>query len=67
MIESLFLLVIWLIVIGAIFYLLTWAIGQIPMPDPMKTVVRVIMVVIVLLICLYLLVGVLPPLRPVTR
>ena len=67
MIESLLLLVIWLIVIGAIFYLLTWAVAQIPMPDPMRAVIRVVMVVVLLLICIYLLVGILPPLHPLVR
>jgi hypothetical protein len=45
-------LLIWLLVLGAIVAVLWWAINQIPLPEPIRTVVTVVFVIVVLLICL---------------
>lgn len=44
-----------LIVVGLIFYVIWWALGQIHMPDPISTVVRVILILIIVLVLLGLL------------
>lgn len=44
--------VLWLIVAGVVYWLVTWAIGQIGVPEPFNKVIRVILVIIVFLICL---------------
>ena len=56
-------LIIWLIVLGVIFYLLRWAINT-ACPDPIRAVANVILVVVVVLILIYMLIGILPPLHP---
>jgi heme A synthase len=48
-------LLIVLIVLGLIFFIVWWAISQIPMPEPIATVVRVLFVLIIVLILLGLL------------
>jgi heme A synthase len=45
-------LLILLIVVGLILWIVWWAISQIPMPEPIATVVRVIFVLVVVLILL---------------
>jgi len=63
MIESLIALLIWLVVLGLIYWLATVVIAALPIPEPIKSVVRIIVLVIVILILIYLLVGFLPPLH----
>lgn len=46
MIESLLYFVIEVAVLGMIFWLLTWTLGQIPIPEPIRTVIRVVIVVV---------------------
>lgn len=56
MVGSLITLVIYIIVIGLIMWLLIWALDQIPMPEPFKSVARVLIIVIgVLILCFILL------------
>jgi hypothetical protein len=50
MVEALLILVIKLCVIGFLAWLILWAIGQIPMPEPLPQVIRVIVVVVLVLI-----------------
>ena len=54
-------LVVWIVVLGLIFWLLLWAIQQVPMPEPFATAARVLLVLAAVLVLVYLLVGVLPP------
>jgi hypothetical protein len=60
MLESLLVLVIWLIVIGLIFWLLSNAINRLPIEEPVRGVINVVLILIVVLFCVYLLIGFLP-------
>lgn len=60
MIASVITLVIYIIIIGLIFYVLWWALSQVPLPEPFGTVVRVLLVLVAVLICVYLLLGLVP-------
>lgn len=55
--ESLFHLIVYVIVAGLIFYLVYWLLGRIPMPAPFKVVAEVILAVIAILFLLSLLFG----------
>jgi hypothetical protein len=55
--ESLIGLLITLVILGLIFYVVYWAIGHIPMVEPIKTVVMVIFALIVVVVLLSLLFG----------
>jgi hypothetical protein len=48
--DALISAVIWLVVVGLIFFVVQWALSQIPIPAPFNTVVRVILVVIVAIV-----------------
>lgn len=58
---------IYLIAAGLIYWLLTWALSQLPIPEPFATGIRVILVIIVVLIVLYALMSILPGLHPLLR
>lgn len=60
MLQALIYLIIELAVVGLLFWLVTWALGQLPIPEPIKTVIRVLIVVVVCIVCIYLLLGFLP-------
>ena len=62
MIESLIYLLIWICVLGLIYWLEV-IINAVPLPDPVKTVVRIVVMVILCLIVIYMLIGFLPPLH----
>lgn len=67
-IAALVSVLIYLIAAGLIYWLLTWALSQLPIPEPFATVIRVILVVIVVLIVLYALLSILPGLpHPLLR
>lgn len=57
MVSSLITLVIYIIVIGLIMWLLVWALDQVPMPEPFKSVARVLIIVIGVLILCFMLLG----------
>lgn len=60
MIEALVSLLIWLIVLGLIYYLAQMAINALPIAEPAKGIARVILLVIIILVIIYMLVGFLP-------
>lgn len=55
--EALLRAVIYLIVVGVIFWLITYLIKKLPIPDPFATVINVILVVAAVLICINVLLG----------
>ena len=57
MITDLLYLLIVIIVLGLVFYLLYWMIGQIPMPQPFRTAAVVILCLITVLVLLGILFG----------
>lgn len=61
-IEGLISLLIWLIIVGLIFWLIWWFLGYIGLPAPFDKVARVVLGLIALLVLLYLLLGMLGPL-----
>ena len=49
--------VIWIIVVGVIFWLLTYLVGAIPLPEPFNKVMRVILLVAAVLFLINILLG----------
>ena len=62
MIGVLIQLVIYLIIVGVIYWAVTTILGVVPLPDPIRTVINVVMIVILVLIVVYALLGLLPAL-----
>jgi len=60
-IEGLVAIVIWLIVVGLIFYVLWWLVGYLELPEPINKVVRVLLAVLCALVIIYLLLQVAGP------
>lgn len=60
MIEILISIIIYLIIAGLIWWAVTTILGIIPMPEPIKTVVRVLMIVVLCLIVIYALLPLIP-------
>jgi hypothetical protein len=60
MIETLISVVIYLIIAGLIWWAVTTILGVIPLPEPIKTVVNVIMIVILCLIVIFALLPLIP-------
>lgn len=60
MIETLISVVIYLLIAGLIWWAVTTILGVIPLPEPIKTVVNVIMIVILCLIVIYALLPLIP-------
>jgi hypothetical protein len=60
MIETLISVVIYLIIAGLIWWAMTTILGVIPLPEPIKTVVNVLMIVILCLIVIYALMPLIP-------
>ena len=57
MVEALISVVIYLVVAGRIWWAVSTIVNAIPMAEPIKTVVNVLMVVVICLIVLYALMG----------
>lgn len=53
MIETLISVIIYLIVAGLIWWAVTTIVGVIPLPEPVKTVINVLLVVVLCLIVIY--------------
>ena len=53
MIDLLIQLVIYLVVAGLIWYLVTVVLGMLPIPEPIKQIINVVMLIILVLIVLY--------------
>lgn len=53
MIEALISVVIYLVIAGLIWWAVTTILGVIPLPEPIKTVVNVILIVVLCLIVIY--------------
>jgi len=49
--------IIWLAVVGLIFYVLWWALGKIGLPEPFNKVATVLLVVVGALVLIYFLLG----------
>lgn len=56
-IEGLLSIVIYLVVIGLIFWLIWWFIGYVGLPEPFNKVARVVVGLVALLVVIYLLLG----------
>lgn len=56
MIDTLISLIVLLIVVGLIWWAVTTILGVIPIPEPIKTVINVLMIVVLCLIVIYALV-----------
>lgn len=53
MIETLISVIIYLIIAGLIWWAVTTILGVIPLPEPVKTVINVLLVVVLCLIVIY--------------
>lgn len=61
MITSLLIAILWLVFVGVIFYVIWWGLGQIALPEPVKTVIRVLVIVGFVIILVLLLLAMMPP------
>lgn len=50
--STLFSVVIWLLIAGVIYWLVTWLIAQIGVPEPFNKIIRIIIALIVFVIAL---------------
>jgi hypothetical protein len=66
MIETLISIVVYLIIAGLIWWAVTTILGVIPLPEPIKTVVNVLLIVILCLVLIYALLP-LVHIRPLLR
>lgn len=55
MVASLITLVVWLVVIGLVFWLLTYLVDNVPLPEPFGRVAKVLLLVVAVLIVITLL------------
>ena len=53
-------LVIYIVVLGLLFWLVHWMLAQLPIPEPFATAARVILAIVAFIIIAYLLLGLLP-------
>lgn len=60
MIETLITVILYLIVAGLIWWAVSTIIAVIPIPEPIKTVVNVLMIVVLVLIVIYALLPLIP-------
>lgn len=60
MIEVLISVIIYLLIAGLIWWAVTTILGVIPLPEPIKTVINVLMVVVLVLIIIYALLPLIP-------
>lgn len=60
MIATLIGVIIYLLIAGLIWWAVTTILGVIPVPEPIKTVIRVLMIVVLCLIVIYALLPLIP-------
>lgn len=60
MVETLISVIVYLIIAGLIWWAITTVLGVIPLPEPIRTVVNVLLVVVLCLIVIYALMPLLP-------
>lgn len=60
MVATLVSLVIWLIIVGLIWWAVTTILSVLPIPEPVRTVINVILIVVLCLIVIYALLDVVP-------
>ena len=66
MIQQLLLFVIYLIIIGLVFWLIQYVLGMLPLPEPFPMIIRVVLAVVLVIIVILMLlnlVGGVPNLR----
>jgi len=59
-VAGLITLLVYIVVIGAILWIVWWGISQVPMAEPIATVVKVVFVLIVCLLAISMLLQLLP-------
>lgn len=60
MVETLISVIIYLLIAGLIWWAVTTILGVIPVPEPIKTVINVLMIVVLCLIVIYALLPLIP-------
>lgn len=55
MIGALINLIVWLLVIGILYWLVIWIIDSIPIPDPPARMIKIVLVVIIAIVVILLL------------
>lgn len=53
-------LLVWVVVVGLILWVVYWGVSQVPLPEPIATVVRVVLILVVCLVAINLLLQLLP-------
>lgn len=60
MIETLITVIVYLLIAGLIWWAVTTILGIIPIPEPIRTVINVLMIVVLCLIVIYALLPLIP-------
>lgn len=60
MIETLIGIILYLIIAGLIWYALSTIVGVLPLPEPIKTVINVLLIVVLCIIVIYALLPLIP-------
>lgn len=60
MISTLITLIIYLLIVGVIWYAVTTIMAVLPLPEPIKTVINVLLIVVLCLIVIFALLDLLP-------
>lgn len=60
MVSTLISLLIYLVILGLIWWAVTTILGVLPLPEPIRTVINVVLIVIICLILISVLMGLLP-------
>ena len=55
--EGLISIVVWIVVVGLVFYLLWWLVGYLGLPEPFNKVARVVLAIAAVLFLINLLMG----------
>lgn len=67
MVGALINLVVYLLVVGIIYWAVTIILGLIPLPEPIAQVIRVVLIVILVLVVVYALLGLIGVSHPLLR
>ena len=55
--HSLVMLLVWIVIIGMIFYVMWWGLGQIALPEPFDKIARAVIIIVTVLLLINALLG----------
>lgn len=55
--HSLVMLLVWIVIIGMIFYVMWWGLGQLALPEPFDKIARAVIIIVTVLLLINALLG----------